>query len=139
MSIDPTGAPEHPASRFRASPFETVIAFIAFGEAVVYVVNGAPGSVLALTLYVMLGVGGLLVGSGVLADALDVESAGLAMLLGSYLCLVLETWPHGQPASQAESVLVNAGGLAVAIVIRLAVVRKASRARRRAGRRARGG
>src|SRR5690349_15294965 len=92
-----------------------------------------------LALVACLALGGATVAAGRVVDRPNVESIGLVLLLGAYLCLVLRSLAHAHGLAEVLSVTFNAAALAFGFGVRLVVVRKAVVARSWAGRRANDG
>lgn len=92
-----------------------------------------------LALVACLAIGGATTAAGRLIDRPNVESIGLVLLLGSYLCLVLRSLAHSHGLAEVLGVTFNAAALAFGFGVRLVVVRKAVVARSWAGRRANDG
>lgn len=84
---------------------------------------------------VTVGVGGLVTAIGRFAGSLQAESAGVILLIGSFVFLTAQQMPSAHTAVEVAGVLLNYGALMAGFVIRLYVVRRALRIRAQMGRR----
>lgn len=82
-------------------------------------------------------VGGVLAGLGFIRNLLSVESTGLVLLLGGYAYSMLRRIAKAVDAVDVNAAIVAFGAIAIGLLIRVIVVRKAFRIREATARRVR--
>ena len=116
--------------RMQETPLELAIAGLAVAASILGLItewDTLPA--LYVCVYLALGVGGLLIVAGRIREWLHTESAGLALMLGTFAFLTVRALGQSHGVEQIGSVLLNYGALAAGFGVRLYVVRKAVRAR----------
>jgi hypothetical protein len=116
--------------RLQETPLELAIAALAVVAAALTLTTRREqltGWLIAVA--ITLALGGAVVIYGRVTDHLNAESAGLALLIGSFLFLTLQQLPSAQSPADAAGIVANYGALVIGYAVRLYVIRKAVRTR----------